>query len=277
MTELSPTDNGSVQDSSDNRNDESLLDNGTNQTADEQQQDTGSDDNSSESDSGSSSNQNDDDQSSDDDGLSKFAKSQGFDPENMSEDVRKALKIAHDNQKAYRKTSQQKSEELRKATDEINDPNQVDEDQSLSSDERRDARRDYEIAQLRAAQQTRDFYADNPEARDYDKEMAQVIVNEKEQYGIEAARLLARNLPRVLREAKELRGDNDSAAAREAGRREERELLRKRQEGSADNSHSTQTTTPGKKVTREWLSTQYDSSNPEHVKMVDEALARGDL
>ena len=37
-----------------------------------------------------------------DDGLAKFAKAQGFDLETASDDVKRALKLAHDNQRAYR-------------------------------------------------------------------------------------------------------------------------------------------------------------------------------
>lgn len=275
MAQQSPTE-GDVQNSSDSQNDESLLDKDNNQSADEQQQDTGSDDNSSDSDSGSSSSNNDkDDQSSDDDGFSKFAKSQGFDPSDLTDRERKALKIAHDNVKAFR-TKEQK-DELRKATEDINDPKDVRDNEELSDAEKREIQRDMEIAQLRAAQRTRDFYDSNPQAKEYDKEMGQLIKEEQEKHGTAAARYLAQDLERLYILAKARRGNDDSDAAREAGRREERELLRKRQEGSADSSHSTQPNAPKTKVTRDWLASEYDPKNAEHRKMVDEALARGDL
>jgi hypothetical protein len=279
MAEQSPTDDGSVQNSSGEQN-TPQLDEDQHNSADEQQDIDSGEDNSSDSDSGSSSNKKDDDQSSDDDdGLAKFAKGQGFD--DISDFTERELDLLRRQKKQVDKFRNDPErikgkDELRTATEEINDPSQV-EDVELSDDEKREARRDLEIAQLRAAQRTRDFYDRKPEARDYDKEMGEVIKEMAKRNGPAVARAFAQNLDDVLALAKARRGEDDSEAAREAGRKAERELLRKRSEGSADTAHSTQTSTPKRKITREWLATEYNPADPEQRKLVDEAMARGDL
>lgn len=283
MAEQSLPDEG-VQNSSDSRNDESLLDKDNQESADEQRQDTDSGEQvSSDSDSGSSSksikDDDKDEQSSDDDkALSNFAKSRGYDFSELTDREKKLLRDSYENQKAFRQESQKKSDELRAATEEINDPRQVEDDDNLTDQEKREFRRDLEIAQMRSDIRARNFFDDNPEAKEYEPEMSQVILEKKEKYGPGAARLFAQDLNEVYILAQARRGSNDSEVAREAGRREERELLRKRQEGSADTAHSTQASTPTPKVTKEWLQSEdYDPSNPEHRAMVDEALADGSL
>lgn len=278
----SPTEEGSENTGSAQAD---LPENQSNPSADEHKQDSVSSD---EQDADQSDNQQDEnpttdeDSSSNDDGLAKFAKSQGFDPDNLTEGERKALKLAHDNQKAYRQNSQKKTEELNKTVKDVNTPSQEELD-DLDPTEARLAK--LEAANSIQAQQLRanEFYTNNPEARDYDAEMAQVIKEEVESYtnpeeGKAAARYLARDLNRLLALAKAKRGDS-SEEARRQGAREERENLRKRQEGSADSMQATQTNKRGSKISREDIE---NMSDEDYIKLRDSgelqaAIDRGDL
>lgn len=223
------------------------------------------------------------DSSSDEDGLAKFAKSQGFDAENLTEGERKALKLAHDNQKAYRQSQQKKTEELNKA---VTDVNSVTED-DLEDVDPQDAR----IARLEANQRVQEqklrasaFYEANPEAREYDKEMGEVILEEVAKYtnpeeGKMAGRFLAKDLDRLLVLAKAKRGDLSPEQARKDGAREERERLRKTQEGSADSAHASQPSQRTKKVSAADIA---NMSDEEYIEFRDsgelhEAINRGDL
>lgn len=279
MEDNSPTDNGVVDNSG---ADDSALPDSNQPNAAEEQQDTGSGDDSRESgqDDGRQDDTTHDSGSSDadDDGLKRFAKSQGFDPDNLTDGEKRALKLAHDNQKAFRNKSQEDVNALRDAT---SDAAGVDEDElaGLDEDEAERIRDRNERAQDRAERRTTRFYLQNPEAMSYDTEMAEIITEEVERNGKQAASYLAADLDRLLILAKARRGDNDEQSKIEAARREERELLRQRQEagsGASGASNSNQNTSKPK-VTREWIDNGYDPSNPEHREMVDEAIARGDL
>lgn len=280
----SPTDSGTDQSSSDSSTaDESLLDTNQSPSADEhdqgtvsggETQDTGQD---SDTEPQDGTTQDADDSSDTDDGLERFAKSQGIeDVSSLTERERSLLKTAHDNQREARKRMQADSDELRKSVDkaaEVSD----EEVENLDAEDAHDARVDAKLYKIEQTQRTLDFYAKNPEAREYDREMGEIVFEELENNGKEAARYLASDLNRLYVLAKARRGENDAEVAREAGRREERELLRKRQEGSADTGHAQNTHSGPTKIDRTWVENEYDSSNPEHRKLVDEAIARGDL
>lgn len=215
--------------------------------------------------------------SSDDDGLSKFAKAQGFDPDNLTDGERKALKLAHDNQKAYRQTSQEKSDQLKET---LEDTHKVTENEltDLDKSEVREAKRDSEIAQIRASQKVNDFYVRSPEAKDYDKEMTAILIEEAKTNGPEAARYLGADLNRLLVLAKAKRGE-PSAETIANKEREDRELQRKRQDGSADSGQATQSHTSPKKITRADIASMPDE---EYIKLrdsgeLDAAIQRGDL
>lgn len=270
MATDSTTETGADQSSSDIDN-ESLLDNQQQQSA-EEQQDTGSSDSQSQ-DSGSASDDTSNGNSGsddDDDGLAKFAKGQGIDDiSTLTDRERQLLKVARDNQRDFHEKRVKESDEARKAVEEVHQADETDEydDPVLAR-----------VASIEAKADLMDFYQAHPEARDYDAEMGQILLQEAERYGKPAARVLAQNKERLLREAKSLRGDNDADAAREAGRREEREILRKRQEGSADTgAASDRSQTSNSKVTSDWVANEYDPTNPKHIAMLDEALAAGDL
>lgn len=214
-----------------------------------------------------------DDDSDAEDGLAKFAKSRGYDFEELTDREKQLLKDVRENQKKARSKT---ADDLRDATKEANtvDDKQLEE---VDEYEAREIQREARLAQLEANQKVTDFYNRNPEAKDYDTAMGKLITQEKEKHGETAARYLANDLDRLLVLAKASSGDNDSDVIRDKAKREERESLRKRQEGSADTSHATSRSTGNAKVTREWINEEYDPGNKEHVQMVDEAIARGDL
>lgn len=224
-----------------------------------------------------------DSSSSQDDGLAKFAKSQGFDPDNLTEGESKALKLAHENQKAARTSMQKKSEELNKAVDSVNTPTTEELDE-LDPTDARMASLEAKHARLEQKQRADDFYTQNPEARDFDKEMAEIVTEEINKYsdkeqGRMAGRFLARDLDRLLVLAKARKGNNSADAAREEGARQERENLRKKQEGSADTASATQSNNSSKKINKQSIA---DMPDEEYIKLRDSgelqaAINRGEL
>lgn len=280
MADKSTTDTGNDQGSSDIR-DESLLEQGNDQSADEQQ-DTGSSDEQSQ-DSANGSEEPAEQQttqktsSDDDDGLAKFAKAQGFDPDKLTDGEKRALKLARDNQKAFHEARGGK-EQLDEAIDTVYDPKAAGENEGMDEYERRELERDTRLARIEAKSELDAYYRQDPDASKYAKEAGEILLEVSKEQGQQAASVLARNKKYLFTLARDRAGVFNSDAARETGRREERESLRKKQEASADAGHATQpgtSTTP--KVTRDWVENEYDPSNPEHRKMVDEAMASGAL
>lgn len=203
----------------------------------------------------------------DDDGLAKFAKSQGFDPENLSDDVKRALKIAHDNQKAFRNTANEKK--VTDAASELNTP---------VANESEDAKFRREFQAWKYEQQAEKFWSADKN-RELEPTMVEILNEKKEMHGADYARVLSQDLNTLYDLARlksgAISGPNVDT---EAIRREERESIKKLSTASAGNAHAvTQNNAAPAKLDREWLATQYDPSNPEHVKMVDEASARGDF
>lgn len=259
-----------------------------NQSADEQQtdsvssgsQDTDQNDNnqpSGDSTTGDDSSSSDDN-SSDDDGLASFAKGQGIDNlDDLTERERKLLKTAHDNQKAFRTTKQQQTDELK---DTITDVNTVDDSdlEELDPTEARELERDSRMARLEAKERANEYFLKNSDAREYESEMAQVIAEEAQANGKDAARYLASNLDRVLILAKARRGMSEESVRADAAR-EERERLRQRQEGSADSGQATSGSSAPKKVTREEIAQMDDATYEEFKKSggLQAAIERGDL
>lgn len=280
MSETSPTEQ---VDSGAGSSNEDLPENQHQPSADEQQtdsvssddsQDAGQDDNSQPQ---GGSTDEDSSSSDDDDGLAKFAKSQGFDPDNLTDGERKALKIAHDNQKAFRTNKQEQTDKLKETVADTHSVTQEELDEL--DDEAADIRQTKsEVAALRAEQKVTNFYLRNPDARDFDKEMGELVLEEAKRNGKEAARYLASDLDRLLVLAKARRGVS-TEEARAEGAREERENLRRRQEGSADSGHASNSNQTGRKLTRSDIASMSDE---DYTKLresgeLDEMIARGDL
>lgn len=187
--------------------------------------------------------------------LLNYAKAQGFDSDNLSEDTLKALKIARDNQRDFRSSGKEFGKDV----------------ESLYENDG-DIRN--EIHAIKVKQQVQDFFMENPDARKYEQAMGKVLKDEKEKYGADAARILSANLPRLLREAKLVGGEDETAAAVEQAKRQERQRFNKQQQVSRERADATNTGSKGgTKVTREWLANEYDPSNPEHRALVDKSLS----
>lgn len=209
---------------------------------------------------------------SDDDGLAQFAKGQGIDNlDDLTDRERKLLKVAQDNQKEFHKKRQDEAETLRKSVAELHDPAKAAEGvDDPAAKERLELRA--EMNQLKQYQRVNEFWRQNPDAKDYEADMNRLVLEEKEKYGLDSAIYLSKNLDRLYKLAKADRQDPDSL--REAGRREERQELRRKQEGSADSgSASVQSSRSNGKVDASWIENTYDPSNAEHRKMLDAYLA----
>lgn len=210
--------------------------------------------------------------------LAKFAESRGYGNwADLSERERALVKDVRENQRAARKTPQKKAgEDLRKVENDIYRPQVSDDDDEYT---RREAARDAQMAQLLASQRKRDFFDEYPDAKELESDMAQLIAEEKERYGVEAARFLANDLRRVYVLAKENRASSDADARIEAARREERELLRQKQEAGSGTPAATQSQTKTKKLTGADIR---DMPEAEYKKLrdsgeLDKMIARGDL
>ena len=220
-----------------------------------------------ESDSDSSSKE----ENKDDDKFANFAKSQGFDSSNLTDGERKALKIAHDNVKAYRKTSNDKAngKKVSEQLAEMSKPKEGDDTNSVVMKE---------LNLLKAKEANREFWDSHQEDAKYQEDMVKVLKQEEKEFGEAAAWRLAKNLPRLLREAKSMSEEASTNVAIDAAVKAERAKLRKAQEGQADAPHASNNAgKASNKITREWIANTYDSKNPEHRKVLDAAINRGDL
>ena len=199
--------------------------------------------------------------------LKRFAKSQGFDPENLTEGEVKALSIAHKQVKETRKKLELENKgAVEKAV------NEVDKESDLPDREYFEFR----LKQRDMVDNIRQYWAENPDDRQYEAEAIAILQAEKERYGDDAMLRLAENMPRLVREAKFAAGGFDTAKATEQGRKEERERLNKLQSGSADGAHATTTDTPSRdEVTADWVKNEYDPTNPEHRAKLDAFMASG--
>lgn len=204
----------------------------------------------------------------DDDGLAKFAKSQGFDPETITDGERRALKIAHDNQKAFRNNAN--GSKVTDAAKEYNAP---------VAGESDDAAFRKEFAQFKYEQASEKFFGGEGIDRTLEPSMVSILNEKKEQYGEGYAKTLSQDLATLYGLAQLKSGNNSGPQVdTDAIRREERESIKRQQTASAGQAHAvTQNNTGSAKIDRAWLSTVYQPSNPEHRKMVDEAVANGDL
>lgn len=191
-----------------------------------------------------------------DDGLAKFAKSQGFDLDGASDEVKRALKIAHDNQKAFRGKSTQ-GPKVSDAVEEMNDG-------SLRA----------EIEQLKFEKQEDAFFADGRD-RSLQSSMVEILNEKAEQYGNEYAFALSRDLDTLYGMAQLKSGANTQKVDPEQIRREERESINRQMSAKAPQAHAVQGGEEKRpELTPEWFTNVYDSRNPEHIKLLQEAGLR---
>lgn len=204
-------------------------------------------------------------ESTTDEGLANFAKSQNIDLATASDDVKRLLKVALDNQKAARSNTPSKS--ISEATESLGDG-------SIQS----------EVNQLKYERTTDRFWS--AEGRDKSLEPTMVqILNEKvaeltpmfgEDKAKEYAYTLSRDLDTLYGMAQLKSGvQQPQTVDIEAIRREERESINRQLSGGAPTAHATsggQAATP--QVTDSWIQNEYDPRNPEHIKMMEEAGLR---
>ena len=199
--------------------------------------------------------------------LKRFAKSQGFDPENLTEGEVKALSIAHKQVKETRK----KLELENKGAIE-KEVNQVDKESELPDREYFEFR----LKQRDMIDNIREYWRTHQDDAKFEAEAVAILQEEKERYGVDAMLRLADNMPRLVREAKAAAGALNPEVYAEQGRKEERERLNKLQSGSADGAHATTVETPSKdEVNAEWVRSVYDPTNEEHRKKLDAFMASG--
>ena len=213
-----------------------------------------------------------------DEGLAQFAKGQGISEEDfatLTEREKKLLKVAKDNQTAARNKPADKS--LGEANSEIVD--------APTGNETEDESFKREFRQYKYERMADQFWSQ--EGRDRSLEPAMVgLLNKKIEeltpsLGEAEARKYAFNLSRDLDTLYNLAaiesGTYDPQAAKQEGRREERDSIRRQSAASAPEAHATASAPASSKIDLAWIQDTYDSSNPEHIKMLDEAMARGDL
>lgn len=199
-----------------------------------------------------------------DDGVAKFAKGQGIDWESATENEKRLAKVAYDNQKAARQKMSQA-----KLTDATNKLNQ-NEDGSVTDSLR--------LAQLESKIARDEFFRQDGIDASVESTMVDVLNKTREESGVDVARTLAQNLPLLYKIAKAEYVDASIEAARQQGRQEERASITAKTNASAPAAHARTQGDSTPKITREWIADNPNySDNPETRKMVDEAIARGDL
>lgn len=212
-----------------------------------------------------------------DDGLAKFAKGQGYTDEDiagMSEREKKTLLSLKKSADAHRNPDKK----LTDANDLVDAPKQgATEDDEFKR----------EFRQYKYERQVDSFWAgDGGRDRALEPVMAEIL-NEKvaeltpilgEQAARQHAFNLSRDLGTLYSMAQIKSGTFDPNAAKEEGRREERDSIRQQSSASAPQAHAVTPGTPSTpKVDREWLTNTYDPTNEEHKTLLAEAMARGDL
>jgi hypothetical protein len=200
-----------------------------------------------------------------DDSLAKFAKSQGIEDVSKLDDTSaRLLKIAHDNQKFARNANQPQTK-IEDAANELGKP--ADDASEVEKLNRR-------VQAFEYKHKTDSFWSQEGKDRNLENTMVEVLNEKKEQFGKDYAFALSQDLDTLYAMAQLKGGSSASSgsdAAREEGRREERETINKSLSAGAPNAHANtgKPTTPPK-VTVDWIRNEYDSRNPEHRKLVDE-------
>ena len=193
-------------------------------------------------------------ESTTDDGLAKFAKSQGVeDVSQLSDRELQFLKIAHDNQKAFREKGSQAS--IADATKNLGGTD-------IES----------RLAQLESEKATDKFFSEGRD-RSLETKMVEILNEKKEQYGKDYAMNLSRDLDALYGLA-QVRAGASSVDA-EAIRREERESINRQMSATAPTSHATQgQRQTGGQIDENWIRNEYDPHNPEHRVLVDQFYSR---
>lgn len=204
-----------------------------------------------------------------DDGLAKFAKSQGVDDiTGLDDNAQRFLKIAYDNQKAFRNS---KNEGQR-----INDTSKTLQGDGQSLESR--------VQEMEYERTTDKFWSGENRDRSLESSMVEILHDKVEtltpMLGEDEAKKYAFNLSRdldTLYGMAQLKngakpGQNVDA---EAIRREERESIKKAMTAGAPNAHAVESQ-PAKnvQVTDEWIRDVYNPRDPEHIEIMQKAGLR---
>lgn len=197
-----------------------------------------------------------------DDGLAKFAKSQGIESlEGLSDREKSLLKIASDNQKAYRssKNAPKISDTVKELTKPADD---ADEQEKFRS----------EFNQFRYEQKTSSFWTEGRN-KELEPTMVEILNEKKEQFGDEYARNLSNDLDTLYGMAQLKTGNTSGPIVDENKiRQEERDSINKQLTSGAPQAHAVTQSPSATKVDSEWIENTYQPGNPEHVKMLQDAM-----
>lgn len=194
-----------------------------------------------------------------DDGLAKFAKSQGFDPEGLTDGERRALKIAQDNQKAFRSKS-------------VADSKAGVEGDEVTRDEIESFKQEFRSYQ--AEKQAENFFKEEGRDDALAPVMSDIIEEKKKEHGADYARVLSKDLNLLYDLARIRQTGSTASVDAEAIRREERESINKKLSSSTPSQHASQGgPSTSQKVDKAWIQNEYNPRDPEHVKLVDAYFA----
>lgn len=189
-----------------------------------------------------------------DDDITAFAKGQGFDPENLTDETRRALQLAKKNQDAFRNRSTPTVEETKA---DLSGP--------LTAEDKAEFER--EFAQYKYQKETDAFWAQEGKNRELEPVMVEILKEKETEYGKDYAYKLSRDL-NLLHDLAQLK-TGKTLTDPEAIRQEERER-QNRQQGTAPTPSAVETKPAlPTEITREWIINEYDPKNPEHVALVD--------
>lgn len=225
---------------------------------------TGNEDaNSSQATSTASAEQNQSTEADDNAALASFAKGQGItDLAELSAREISLLKMARDNKSAYDKTKQ-------------NQPKLDETSKNLATlgDDATDVQKlTAKVANMEFAA-TKENFLKGKDAT-LEPVMAQIVAEKRQQFGDDYARSLLNDLPTLYGLA-QLQKPADTSAAAQAAREEERTSMNQSLAASGADAHATNSAPVAPvKVTDAWIENEYDSTNPEHRKLLDAALKR---
>lgn len=205
----------------------------------------------------------------DDDSLVKFAKGQGYSEEdvvNMTDREKKTLLSLKKNVDQFRNPDKKLTEQVSTVVD------------APVAGEPDEATFKREFRAYKYEKQVDEFWKDEKKDRSLEPAMARIL-NDKiaelaPQIGEQEARKYAFNLSRdlsTLYAQAQLASGVLSTVNPEAIRQEERDSIKKQIAAAPDAAHAVQTgPTSRPKVTMDWIRDEYNSKNPEHVKLVNE-------
>lgn len=209
-----------------------------------------------------------------DDGLAKFAKGQGYTDEDiadMTDREKKTLLSLKKNVDNFRNADKKITEQVNESVD---GPIANETENQLIS---------REIRQYKYEKQVDKFWENENKDRNLEPIMAKILNDKKAELipvlGEEEAKkycfALSRDLNSLYNQAQIESGTYSPDAAKEEGRREERDSIKRKIAASPDGAHAMQNSNNSQpKVTLEWVKNEYNSKNPEHVKLVNEFFGK---